>query len=373
MWPDNYSNPQEDSPHPEGELAAFALNALDDAEFQAVFHHVVQCLHCQEVLLGFQETSARLTGAAPEAELPTGLKGRVLAAATGREEPAVVPLPAADPRWSMRRLRRWLAPAAAGVLSVLLAVSIGVMALQQREINELTAAVESERELVASMAGLATAAHGTGRFEAGAGRVATERDFVDSPAAGAIAARTTDGDRVTVAAAPDAQQDAGDGAVDVGASQGVDSLSKADDMIVSNAEQVDQMKQDMAEVIEATVLSAQPETEKVAMSSPMGTEPEAKGVLMVEPNGRRGVLMVSGMPADTYQIWLVRGGHQVMVDRVVVNDDDGAGVKQLEMDESIFQYRQVALMPDDRHGPTNPTGERLLSALIIPGPPMPPR
>ena len=94
---------------------------------------------------------------------------------------------------------------------------------------------------------------------------------------------------------------------------------------------------------------------------------------MVEPNGRRGVLMVSGMPADTYQIWLVRGGHQVMVDRVVVNDDDGAGMKQLEMDESIFQFQQVALLPDQRHGPTSPPGERLLSALIMPGPPMPPR
>ena len=86
MWPENYSNPSEGSEHPEGELAAFALNALDDAEFQAVFHHVVQCPHCQEVLLGFQETSARLTGAAPEAELPSGLKDRVLNSVTGRED-----------------------------------------------------------------------------------------------------------------------------------------------------------------------------------------------------------------------------------------------------------------------------------------------
>ena len=227
MWPDNYSHPQEDSPHPEGELAAFALNALDDAEFQAVFHHVVQCLHCQEVLLGFQETSARLTGATPEAELPTGLKGRVLAAATGREEPAAAPLPAADPRWSMRRLRRWLAPAAVGVLGVLLAVSVGVMSLQQREINELTAAVESERELVASMAELASSGQGTGSFEAGAGRVATERDFVDSPAASAIAARTTDGARVMAPAAPNARASAGDGVVDGGAGQSADGASQS--------------------------------------------------------------------------------------------------------------------------------------------------
>ena len=362
MWPENYSNSQEETPHPEGELAAFALNALDDAEFQAVFHHVVQCLHCQEVLLGFQETSARLTGAAPEAELPTGLKGRVLAAATGREEPAAAPLPAADPRWSMRRLRRWLAPTAVGVLSLLLAVSVGVMALQQREISELTATVETQRELVADMSALATASQATQALAA-----EVTPDSVDS-AAGESSVRAAYDSRLTAPAAPAAYA-----VVDDRAGQGVGGASKSDEMIVTNAEEVDQMKQEMAEVIEATVLSAQPETEKVPMSSPMGTEPEAKGVLMVEPNGRRGVLMVSGMPADTYQIWLVRGGHQVMVDRVVVNDDDGAGMKQLEMDESIFQFQQVALLPDQRHGPTSPPGERLLSALIMPGPPMPPR
>ena len=362
MWPENYSNPQEETPHPEGELAAFALNALDDAEFQAVFHHVVQCLHCQEVLLGFQETSARLTGAAPESPLPAGLKARVLAGATGKDSPAVAPVVAADPRWSVRRLRRWLAPAAMGVLSVLLAVSVGVMALQQREIGELTATVETQRELVEDMSALATASQATQALAAD-----DTSDSVAS-AAGESNVQAAYDSRLTAAAAPAAYA-----VVDDRAGQGVGGASKSDDMIVTNAEEVDQMKQEMAEVIEATVLSAQPETEKVPMSSPMGTEPEAKGVLMVEPNGRRGVLMVSGMPADTYQIWLVRGGHQVMVDRVVVNDDDGAGMKQLEMDESIFQFQQVALLPDQRHGPTSPPGERLLSALIMPGPPMPPR
>ena len=44
MWPpDDYRDPNRDPQrglpeHPEEALAAFALNALDDAEFQAVFH-----------------------------------------------------------------------------------------------------------------------------------------------------------------------------------------------------------------------------------------------------------------------------------------------------------------------------------------------
>ena len=243
MLLDNYNGPGNEPEHPEEELAAFALNALDHAEFQAVFNHVVACLHCQEVLVGFQEASARLTGAAPEVALPPGLKGRVLAAAMGREvvmAPAVPTLPGADARWSLRRLRRWLAPAAIGALSVLLAVSVGVMVVQQQEIGQLSAANEAAQE---------------------------------RPAAGAVGAMAS---------------------VQGGAAYGNSEEASSDDAVAMDAEAVDLVKQEMAEMVEASVLSAQPETEKVAMTSPMGTEPEAKGVLMVAPSGRRGMLMVSG-------------------------------------------------------------------------------
>ncbi|MCY4417996.1 MAG: hypothetical protein OXE87_17050 [Chloroflexi bacterium] len=368
MWPENYSDPHEGGEHPEGELAAFALNALDDAEFQAVFNHVIQCPHCQEVLLGFQETSARLTSAAPEVPLPPGLKDRVLNSVTGREDPVSASLPPSDARWSMRRLRRWLAPVSVGALSLLLAVSIGVIALQQQEINDLAADVESERRLVATMSTVLADTQAPGVFDAG--RVH------DAPGSGGSQRKAISTTEVAVLAA--AAQSSGPKSDERSAAndtpgESADAESKPDDMTIANAEKVDQMKQDMAEVVEATVLSAQPETEKVPMSSPMGTEPEAKGVLMVEPGGMRGVLMVSGMPADSYQIWLVRGGHQVLVDRVVVNDDDGTGVKPIELDESIFQFQQVALLPDERHGPTSPPGEQFLSALILAGPPLPPR
>jgi hypothetical protein len=368
MWPDAYSDPQDGNAHPEEELAAFALNALDDAEFQAVFHHVVQCPHCQEVLLGFQETSASLTSAAPETPLPSALKDRVLNSALGREEAPLPSLPPADTRWSMRRLRRWLAPTAIGALSLMLALSIGMITLQHQEIDDLTAAVESERQLVASMAELRSDQGVSTNFETGVAQRDPDSRMSagDEVPAGAASVRTA----AARSSAP--VSDSGTGPDDR-PGRVATAEAKSDDMIVANAEKVDQMKQDMAEVVEATVLSAQPETEKVPMSSPMGTEPEAKGVLMVEPNGRRGVLMVSGMPADSYQIWLVRGGHQVMVDRVVVNDDDGTGVQPIELDESIFQFEQVALLPDERHGPTSPTGEQFLSALILTGPPLPPR
>ena len=108
------------------------------------------------------------------------------------------------------------------------------------------------------------------------------------------------------------------------------------------------------------------------MTSPMGTETEARGVLMIDPTGMQGVLMVSGMPADSYQIWLLNHHDRKLIDRIVVNENDGSGVKDLKLDQSVFGFHEVALLPDERHGPTVPTGEKFLSARIISGPPVPP-
>ena len=319
MWPDDFALPNSPPEHPEADLAAFALNALDGPEHRAVARHVAQCLHCQEVLLGFQGMAARLAVSVPATPLPPGLKSRVLSAVTRpyaapppNAAPADTPttLPPPSNRWSMRRLRRWVAPAAIGALTLLLAVSAGFIVIQQREISRLTA-----------------------------------DDMATS-------APTIAGNNPALAQ----QQDAA-------------ALS----LTATDAGQVDLVRQEMADVVEAAVMSAQDETQKMPMFSPMGTEPDAKGVLMVDPGGRQGMLMVSGMPADSYQIWLARADKQTLVGRIVVNDDDGNGVQSLELNESVFDFQQVALLPDERNGPTVPSGEKFLTARITDNPPQSPR
>lgn len=349
MWSDHPGEIYAGSGHPEGELAAFALNALDEAEFQAVFHHVIQCPHCQEVLLGFQETSARLAAAAPETELPAGLKERVLTNITGRVErqaaPRVVSL---DPRWSMRRLRRWAAPLAIGTLSLLLAASVGFMISQHREINNLAADQQSRAMVSASAA-------------------ETETVRVEAPA---TEERRIVGNEATEPAIPVSQRA---GSLNLTPDDAVFARSEQTEArVAEEPESVDLVKQEVADMVEATVLSAQPETEKLAMTSPMGTETAARGLLMIHPSGTQGVLMVTGMPADSYQIWLLRHDERHLIDRIVVNENDGSGVKDLELDQSMFGFHEVALLPDERHGPTVPTGEKFLSARIISGPPVPP-
>ena len=377
MWPDDFGlpnggpeyPPKQPPEHPEEELAAFALNALDGPEFQAVAQHVVQCFHCQEVLVGFQEMAARLASAAPETPLPPHLKTRVLSTAT-QPANAVRPLavvPPPDPRWSMRRLRRWLAPTAIGVLSLMLAGAIGVIVADDREIDQLTAALQAVSADAAMTPSTAAAA-----------------ESIVNIAPAAVSARSVAGGSVAAGKPPGAQADlpktvaplsalpAGSNTSGAaGTSDGT--LSSSDPAVVAEAEQVDLVKQEMADVVEATMMALQPDAEKLPMTSPMGTEPTSKGVLIVDPTGQHAVLMVSGMPADSYQVWLVRADKQMLVGRIVVNDDDGNSIQSLEMVESVFDFQEVALLPDERHGPTTPNGEKFLTARIIGGPPLPPR
>ena len=366
MWPEDFSNAHGAPEHPEEELAAFALNALDGVEYREVAQHVVQCLHCQEVLVGFQETAASLAGGAPEVELPKKLKSRVLAGATrpgsaetetGRSTSRS--LPPADARWSPRRLRRWLAPTSIAALSILLAGAIGMIVAQDRELDQLTAATQVVSETVAAAAPAGSP-------------VADMRQTEDAGVTTSIAS----GDGIVPELQFEeirARRESNDATINTilnRFSPGTTAES-ARGNTPAESERVDLVQQDMADVMEATMLAMQPETEKLPMTSPMGTEPEAKGVLIVDESGQHAVLMVSGMPADSYQVWLVRADKQTLVDRIVVNVDDGNSVKSLELDESVYEFREVALMPDERHGPSAPNGEKFLSARIISGPPTP--
>ena len=374
MWPEDFGlpngGPEHPPEHPEEELAAFALNALDGPEFQAVAQHVVQCFHCQEVLVGFQETAARLASAAPETPLPPDLKTRVLSTATQPAD-AVRPLavmPPADPRWSTRRLRRWLAPTAIGVLSLMLAGAIGVIVADDREIDQLTAALQAVSAEAAMTSSTAAATESIVNIAPVAAAVSASSVAGRNAAAGERSGTHDDLPKTVAPLSALPASSTASGAT--GASDGA--LSISDAAVVAGAEQVDLVKQEMADVVAATMMALQPDAEKLPMTSPMGTEPTSKGVLIVDPTGQQAVLMVSGMPADSYQVWLVRADKQMLVGRIVVNDDNGNSVQSLEMVESVFDFQEVALMPDERHGPTTANGEKFLTARILGGPPIPP-
>ena len=93
--------------------AAYALDALSAAEERAYEEHLAVCEQCQQEVAGFTEVAAALAYAAPAAELPPGLRERILAGVrAGRSD--VVTL---RPRWAY---------AAVGVAAIAACVAIGL-------------------------------------------------------------------------------------------------------------------------------------------------------------------------------------------------------------------------------------------------------
>ncbi len=92
--------------------AAYALDALDEADRRSFEAHLADCPRCREDVASFRETAAALARDTEPVAPPEGLERRILSAA--RAERNVVPL-----------RQRWAVPAAA-VAAVAAAVAIGL-------------------------------------------------------------------------------------------------------------------------------------------------------------------------------------------------------------------------------------------------------
>jgi anti-sigma-K factor RskA len=92
--------------------AAYALDALDDADRRSFEAHLAGCPRCREDVASFRETAAALARDAEPLAPPEALERRILTAA--RSERSVLPL-----------RQRWVAPAA-GIAAVAAAVAIGL-------------------------------------------------------------------------------------------------------------------------------------------------------------------------------------------------------------------------------------------------------
>jgi anti-sigma-K factor RskA len=106
--------------------AAYALDALDDADVEAYEEHLAGCARCREELAALATTVGALAYAAPPADPPARLRGRILDAARA-ERPNVIPL-------APRRSRRPGLLAAVAAVAACTAVGLGIwnVSLQNR-------------------------------------------------------------------------------------------------------------------------------------------------------------------------------------------------------------------------------------------------
>ena len=121
--------------------AAYALDALGDAEDAEYEAHLRHCERCRDELAAFQGAATALAHAAPPAAPPPALRERILEQARS-ERQNVVPL---LPRFAFR------APAAAAAVAAIVAVALGIWAasLASQLDDERAAHTNQERALAA--------------------------------------------------------------------------------------------------------------------------------------------------------------------------------------------------------------------------------
>jgi len=110
--------------------AAYALDALEPAEARAYERHLAHCERCQGELATLAAGAVALAFAAPEAEPPAELRGRILAAARA-ERPNVAPLRPAYGLYA-RHQRRLLAGLAVAASAAAVGLGIWNVVLHQR-------------------------------------------------------------------------------------------------------------------------------------------------------------------------------------------------------------------------------------------------
>jgi anti-sigma factor RsiW len=122
-----------------GLTAAYALNALDDAEASDYEAHLGRCEACREELVSLQDAAAALAYVPETPVPPRALRSRILEEAR-RERAAVVPF---RPRWTFPAL----AGATAVAASVALGLGIWATTLSSSLSDERAARAEQERAL----------------------------------------------------------------------------------------------------------------------------------------------------------------------------------------------------------------------------------
>ena len=157
--------------HPLDDLAAYALDALEDVERRAVDHHLTGCLDCRAELDGHYETLAVL---APDEAPPAAVWQRIAVAIDrpGDDQPEDDVGPAPDLRVLRPSRRPWLVAAAglvaAGITGGFLGYALGSGSDDHADIGSLAQQAEEDPDGV-----LATLADTAGQPVA---RVVTDDD-----------------------------------------------------------------------------------------------------------------------------------------------------------------------------------------------------
>lgn len=190
--------------HPEDDLPAYALGALDAAESQAVETHLANCFHCSRLLADLQPAALSLAQAVPEHTPPSQLQAALIAqlppspAATARPPAAT---PAASPA-ARSGISNYLLPLAAVLVIGLFAASLllnfltanRVSGIQQESANANARLAQLESDRANTTAQLEQVSAGNARADTAIQRLMAANYLMAQPATQPLRLQPTGGD-----------------------------------------------------------------------------------------------------------------------------------------------------------------------------------
>ena len=133
------------------------------------------------------------------------------------------------------------------------------------------------------------------------------------------------------------------------------------------AAQESQVMDRLKELRAASDFLAETESTDVILESPNDSG-NSGGILLVADDGRRAMLMVTGMrelePPSSYDVWLVRQGQSMWAGQLKV-DSKGWGAVTLPPPEPLFEFDMVRLTPAPSSDPVPGRGDMVLEGQIV--------
>ena len=269
--------------HPYDLLEAFALDALEPEEEQAVTEHLDGCAGCAGIAESHLRTTNALAQAVLEQQPPERLRVRLLdsidpPAASGHSVSVSVPRGRSPRSWSRvstaigSRWVRVLTPTAAVLAVALIAVTVGLNIQISGNLDNLQAENSQLRQRLDQSMATTTA-------------------------------------------------------------------------LARSSEAVSQMQGSLQQWQQTSYALAQPGNQTVVLSAARPGV-DARGFLVVSGDGSAGLLMVSdlmpSLPDSVYHVWLTRGGQRFWAGEMQV-DDQGSGAMQLIPSDPLQNYDSIQL------------------------------
>ena len=122
--------------HPEDDLEAYALGALDAAAALEVESHLSHCFHCSRTLAALETAAAALALAVPQQRPPAGLQAGLMGQLPPSDRAAMERKPAAAPA-GRSNISNYLMPLAAVLVIGLFAAALLLNFLNANRLNDL--------------------------------------------------------------------------------------------------------------------------------------------------------------------------------------------------------------------------------------------